>query len=63
MTRIEPKVIKLAETKLDQDGVEKLAEHYAATEWLDRAKKLQTNESELLIKLAGEPVTRVSGSA
>ena len=53
MARIEPKVIKLAETKLDQEGVEKLAEHYAATEWLDRAKKLQANESELLIELAG----------
>jgi thymidylate synthase (FAD) len=53
MTHTEPKVIKLAETRLDQKGVEQLAEHYAATEWFDNAKKLQPNESEFLIELAG----------
>lgn len=53
MTRIEPKVIKLAETRLDPNGVEQLAEDYGATEWLSKAKKLQPNESEFLIELAG----------
>lgn len=53
MTHTEPKVIKLAETRLDQKGVEQLAEHYAATQWFDNAKKLQPNESEFLIELAG----------
>jgi len=53
MTRIEPKVIKLAETRLDQKGVVQLAEHYSAKDWFDRAKKLQPNESELLIEIAG----------
>jgi thymidylate synthase (FAD) len=53
MTRIEPMVIKLAETRLDLNGVEQLAEHYGASEWLSKAKKLQPNESEFLIELAG----------
>lgn len=53
MSRIEPKVIKLAETRLDLKGVDQLAQHYAAVEWVNRAKKLQPNESEFLIELAG----------
>jgi thymidylate synthase (FAD) len=53
MTRIEPKVIKLAETRLDLNGVEQLAEHYGASDWLSREKKLQPNESEFLIEIAG----------
>lgn len=53
MPEIEPRVIKLAETRLDHEGVELLAEHYRAKEWLSTAKKLQPNESEFLIELAG----------
>jgi thymidylate synthase (FAD) len=53
MGRIEPKVIKLAETRLDPKGVDQLAQHYAAVEWLNRARRLQPNESEFLIELAG----------
>lgn len=53
MDRIEPRVVKLAETRLDQDGVRQFAEHYGAVEWLERAKQLQPNESEFLIELAG----------
>jgi len=46
-------VIKLAETKLNEDGVKQLAEHYAAMDWLERVRQLQPNDSEFLIELAG----------
>ncbi len=61
MDRIEPKVIKLAETRLDPKGVEQLAEHYQAVGWLSRARKLQPNESEFLIELAGRACYRSFG--
>jgi len=50
---VEPRVIKLAETRLDQNGVQQLAEHYSALEWLKRARQLQPNEAEFLIELSG----------
>jgi thymidylate synthase (FAD) len=53
MNPVEPLVIKLAETKLDEAGVNRLAEHYAAIDWLNRARQLQPNDSEFLIELAG----------
>ena len=53
MNKIEPLVVKLAETKLDQEGVKRLAEHYAAVDWVERARQLQPNDSEFLIELAG----------
>lgn len=46
-------MIKLAETKLNEDGVKQLAEHYAAMDWLERVRQLQPNDSEFLIELAG----------
>jgi thymidylate synthase (FAD) len=53
MNPIEPKVIKLAETRLSNDGVRQLAEHYGAVEWLERARQSQRNEPEFLIELSG----------
>lgn len=53
MNGIDPVVIKLAETRLDPRGVEQLAEHYSAMEWLKKARQLQPNEAEFLIELAG----------
>jgi thymidylate synthase (FAD) len=53
MNPVEPLVIKLAETKLDEDGVRRLAEHYTALDWLHAARPLQSNDSEFLIELAG----------
>jgi thymidylate synthase (FAD) len=53
MNPVEPLVIKLAETRLDEDGVRRLAEHYAAVDWLNRSKAAQPNDSEFLIELAG----------
>lgn len=53
MKPIEPQVIKLAETKLNEEGVRRLAEHFAALEWLKRAREQQPNDSEFLIELSG----------
>ena len=53
MTTIEPLVIKIAETKLDEAGVRKFMERYNATDWYNRVRPTQPNESEFLIELAG----------
>jgi thymidylate synthase (FAD) len=53
MNRIEPLVIKIAETKLNAEGVRRMAEHYAAESWLERERELQPNDSEFLIELSG----------
>jgi len=53
LNKIEPLVIKLAETKLNEEGVKQLAEHYTAIDWLERVRKIQPNDSEFLIELAG----------
>lgn len=51
--RIEPQVIKIAETTLSFDGVRQMSEFYGAQEWLKRSRELQPNDSEFLIELAG----------
>jgi len=53
MNRIEPIVIKLAETKLDLNGLEDFAKHYGAIEWKNRVRVTQPNDTEFLIELAG----------
>jgi thymidylate synthase (FAD) len=53
MTTIEPLVIKIAETRLDDIGVRKFMEKYNATDWHNRVRPTQPNESEFLIELAG----------
>ena len=61
MKRIEPLVIKLAETTLNQNGVNQLAEYYSAQDWLRKAKQLQRNDAEFLIELAGRACYRSFG--
>jgi len=53
MDKIEPVVIKLAETKLDTTGVQKFMEVYKASDWLQRVRPTQTNDTEFLIELSG----------
>jgi thymidylate synthase (FAD) len=53
MTKVEPRVIKVAETKLNEDGLRQLAEFYQAQDWLRRARQLQPNDPEFLIEVAG----------
>ncbi len=53
MNKIEPIVIKLAETRIDEKGVQEFASRYAATDWLSRVRPAQSNDAEFLIELAG----------
>ena len=53
MVKIEPVVIKLAETKLDLAGVQEFMKMYNATDWFERVRPTQTNDSEFLIELSG----------
>jgi len=53
MGKTEPIVIKVAETKVDANGVQKLMERYKATDWYKRVKPTQPNDSEFLIELSG----------
>ena len=53
MGKTEPTVIKIAETKVDTNGVQELMEKYNATDWYKRVKPTQPNDSEFLIELSG----------
>ena len=53
MKRVEPQVIKLAETQLSEEGVKEFAKFFSAQEWLGKARGSQSNNSEFLIELAG----------
>jgi thymidylate synthase (FAD) len=53
MGKIEPVVIKIAETKVDTNGVQKMMDRYNATEWYSRVRPTQPNDGEFLIELAG----------
>jgi thymidylate synthase (FAD) len=53
MSNIEPIVIKLAETRIDEKGVQEFASKYAATDWLNRVRPAQPNDAEFLIELSG----------
>ncbi len=53
MNKIEPTVIKLAETRIDEKGVREFANRYAATDWLNRVRPTQPNDAEFLIELSG----------
>ena len=53
MNKVEPIVIKLAETKIDSKGLQEFVEHYKATDWASKVKAAQPNDTEFLIELAG----------
>lgn len=53
MGKVEPTVIKLAETRINEEGVREFGEKYAATEWLNRVRPIQQNDGEFLIELSG----------
>ena len=53
MRKIEPLVIKIAETKVDFAGVERFMKEYQALEWYNRVKPTQPNDGEFLVELAG----------
>jgi len=53
MNKVEPLVIKIAETRLDEKGVQKFARQYGATDWLNHVRPAQPNDAEFLIELSG----------
>jgi len=53
MGKVEPVVIKIAETRIDSTGVQRFVERYKSTEWYDRVRPAQPNDAEFLIELAG----------
>jgi len=53
MSKIEPLVIKIAETKIDEAGVKKFMEQYKSTDWYNRVRPAQQNDCEFLIEVAG----------
>jgi thymidylate synthase (FAD) len=53
MDKIEPVVIKIAESRIDIAGVQKFMERYNSTEWYNRVRPTQPNDGEFLIELAG----------
>ncbi len=53
MSKIEPVVIKLAETRVDPRGLQEFAEQYGASDWFSRVRPTQPNDSEFLVELAG----------
>jgi len=61
LKQIEPQVIKIAETGLCLEGVQRMAEVYGAQDWLKRSRQLQPNDSEFLIELAGRSCYRSFG--
>ena len=61
---IQPRVIKLAETKVDQNAARLLMEEYgkSALEWLSNHSKDWTSDAEMLIEIAGRVCYRSFGT-
>jgi thymidylate synthase (FAD) len=53
MSKIEPLVVKIAETRIDEAGVRKFMEQYKSTDWYSRVRPAQQNDCEFLIEVAG----------
>lgn len=61
MAEVQPRVVKLAETRIDQAGISQLMEHYGAEGWLSDARNTRKNEAEFLIEIAGRSCYRSFG--
>lgn len=59
--KVEPRVIKVAETKVNEDAVRKLLKHYSSADWLKKTKRHRRSDSEFLIELAGRVCYRSFG--
>jgi thymidylate synthase (FAD) len=58
---VEPQVIKVAETRIDEDAVRKLLKYYSAAEWMKKTKRHGRSDSEFLTELAGRVCYRSFG--
>jgi len=58
---VEPHVIKIAETRIDEDAVRELLKYYNAAGWLRKTKRHKRSDSEFLTELAGRVCYRSYG--
>ena len=58
---VEPRVIKVAETRIDEDGLREFLKCYHSAEWLKKTKRHKRSDSEFLTELAGRVCYRSFG--
>ena len=58
---VEPRVIKVAETRIDEDAVRELLKYYNAADWLKKTRRHKRSDSEFLTELAGRVCYRSFG--
>ena len=51
--RRDPLVLKIAETRIVEDGLRALATSYKASEWLEKSRAIRRGDAELLAEVAG----------
>jgi len=61
IVEVEPRVIKVAETRIDEDAVRELLKHCNATDWLKKTRRLKRSDPEFLTELAGRVCYRSFG--
>lgn len=61
IVEVEPRVIKVAETRIDEDAVRELLKHYNAADWLKKTRRHKRSDSEFLTELAGRVCYRSFG--
>jgi thymidylate synthase (FAD) len=62
MDPVEPVVIKIAESRIDEAGVLNFMERYRATEWYNRVRPARSNDGEFLVELAGRSCYKSYGT-
>jgi thymidylate synthase (FAD) len=61
IVEVEPHVIKIAETRIDEDAIRELLKFYNAAGWLRKTKRHKRSDSEFLTELAGRVCYRSYG--
>lgn len=61
IVEVEPSVIKVAETRIDEHAVRELLKCYDAADWLKKTKRHKRSDSEFLTELAGRVCYRSFG--
>lgn len=61
IVEVEPRVIKVAETRIDEDAVRELLKHCNAADWLKKTRRHKRSDSEFLTELAGRVCYRSFG--
>ena len=61
VVKVEPRVIKVAETRIDERALRELLKCYNAADWLKKTRQHKRSDSEFLIELAGRVCYRSFG--